>query len=197
MLTFDPVAHRYEWDGKATQSVTQVIAAALGDPFAGRDVEHARQRGSAVHKACELDAVGCLDESTVAPEIRAYVDAWREFRRSFRPKIIASEMPLYTGLYDYAGTPDFVFCHTHRNDLWGVVDIKSGLLGMRARLQTAGYMHLVGEHFNLRPMACKRFALQLRPSGTFQFVEHDNAAADWRDFLSCLNVSRLKQKEAA
>lgn len=197
MLTFDAVNHAYAWDGKPVSSVTQVIAAALGDPFAGRDVEYARQRGKAIHKACELDSVGCLDEYSVAPEIVPYVDAWRDFRRTFQPKIIASEMPLYSGQQGIAGTPDFVFCHAYKNDYFGVTDVKSGLVGLRARLQTAGYAKLVEEHFNLRPMSCKRFALQLKPSGKFEFIEHHNGAADWRDFLACLNVSRLKLQEAA
>jgi hypothetical protein len=39
------------------------------------------QRGRALHKACELDDHGRLDESTVDPAIAAHLAGWRKFKR--------------------------------------------------------------------------------------------------------------------
>jgi hypothetical protein len=197
MLIFDPVPHVYTWDGVPVPGVTSILQSTLGHGFASVPewrLEYARNRGVAVHKACELDLAGSLDEDSVDPAIAPYLKAWRAFRRLHRPRIIASEMPLYSRINGYAGTADFIF---DNGAGFGVVDIKSGASGTRAQLQTAAYAHLVEAKYSLRPMSCTRYALELRANERFEFVPHIHGAQDWRDFLSCLNVHRLKEKETA
>lgn len=195
MLEFDPVQHVYRVAGGVVPGVTTVIRGALGDPFervAAPILERARQRGNAVHKACELDDAGMLDESSVDPKIAAYVDAWRAFRREFAFRVLFAERPLYSALYGYAGTPDVVGVFEDSSVI--VIDRKTGLPGPAAALQTAAYAALVAE---ATPCAVPaRFALRMLPSGKYRMDEY-SGVADWRDFLSCLNVHRLRERLAA
>lgn len=196
MLTFDPTAHQYGWNGVIVPSVTEIIGAALGDAFQNTPaavLDYARQRGQAVHRACELDSAGSLNEASVAPEIMPYLAAWREFRRLYPFNVVRAEFPMYHGGHGYAGTPDIIF---ETPFCWGVIDIKTGATGIRAHMQTAAYLDLARLQFSaIEGKPARRFALQLRPNGRPSIVEHTANAADWRDFLSCLNVYRLKMRE--
>ena len=197
MLTFDPVEHRYEWNGCVVPSITQVLRSVLGDPFLHvhpAALEYARQRGTAVHKACELDDAGQLDERSVAPEIAGYVRAWREFRRAFPFKVIASERPLYSSANGYAGTPDRIVAAF---GFRAVVEIKTGLPGIFADLQTAAQAILAQENysgsieFGVPPL--RRFVMHIKANGT-PHLDECTSQSDWRDFLSALNVYRLKER---
>src|SRR5271170_6005235 len=110
MLEFDAATHRYTWDDKPVPGVTQVIRSALGDPFVGvpsHVLEHKRQIGVAAHKACELDALGKLDESTVHPAVLPYLEAWRAFVREAGFRIDETERRIHSELFGYAGQLDF------------------------------------------------------------------------------------------
>ena len=200
MLEFDAEGHVYRWNGEQKPGVTQIIRTALGNPFArvaGGVLETARQRGNAVHRACELDDAGNLDESSLDARIVPYVEAWRDFRHAFRFEVLFSEMPLYMPVYDFAGTPDCVV--RFDDERFGVIDRKSGLPGRAAALQTVAYAMLV------RPMlgdgevvGCqiRRFALQMQANGNYRLHEY-TSPRDWPDFLACLTVLRLKERISA
>jgi hypothetical protein len=196
MLEFDPVAHEYRWQRKLVPSVTTIIRGALGNPFervAAPVMERARQRGTAVHKACELDDAGTLDESSVDPQIAAYVDAWRAFRREFGFEVLFAELPLYAHTHGFAGTPDCVI--KLPDGVRAVVDRKTGLPGPAAALQTAAYAHLIDAEFGA-DLPLRRFAMRMLPSGKYRFHEYTELG-DWRDFLACLAVHRLRERLAA
>lgn len=193
MLEFDPVEHAYRWQGRRVPGVTTIIRGALGDPFervAANVLEHARQRGQAVHKACELDDAGDLDESTVDARIVPYVEAWRAFRREFKFEVLCAERPLYSPTYGYAGTPDVV-ARLADGSLC-IIDRKTGLPGPAAAMQTAAYAVLADR----AATNVGRFALRMLPTGKYRFDEYSNPA-DWRDFYACLAVHRLKERIAA
>jgi hypothetical protein len=78
-----------------------------------------------------------------------------------------------------------------------VLDLKTGLPGPAAALQTAGYAELIDAEFGPGPVPLRRFALQALPSGKFRLEEYGSHAADRRDFLACLVVHRLKERIAA
>lgn len=200
-LEFDPVGHAYTLDGQRVPSVTQVIRSALGDPFehVARDIlAFAQQRGRAVHRACELDDDGELDESTVDPRIAAYVEAWREFRRAFRFEVLFAECPLCAALHGFAGTPDCVI--RFDDGALGVLDRKTGLPGVAAALQTAAYAELARievEQWGGPPRAeIRRYALRMLPTGRYQLHPY-TSPRDWPDFLACLTTLRLKERIAA
>lgn len=202
MLTFDPVEHRYAWKGARVPSVTQIIASALGDPFANvpeHVLAHKRAIGQAAHLACHLDDAGELDDESVHEEVRPYLEAWRAFRREFPARVFVSEQPFYTVAHGYAGTPDrAVLIEPPYAAAWiAVVDLKTGLPGAAAALQTAAYQHLVAqccpEIVGAKHM--RRFALQALSNGRYRLLEYA-APSDWRDFLACLAVYRLKERIA-
>lgn len=203
MLTFDPVEHRYAWNGAAVPGVTSVIRSALGDPFASVPpavLEHKRMIGTAAHLACHLDDAGKLDEASVHPEVAPRLEAWRKFRRDVRSCVFMSEEPLYAVAHGYAGMPDRgLLVEPPAAAEWvAVVDLKTGLPGPAAALQTAAYEHLVAQRFPhvVGSKRIRRFALQALSSGKYRMTEYTNPA-DWRDFLACLAVHRLKERIAA
>lgn len=196
MLKFDSVGHRYTWQGAPVPGVTDVIRSALGDPFANVPplvLEFKRTLGVAAHLACHLDDAGELDDASVHPEVRPRLEAWRAFRREFPFTVFASERPLYHTLYGYAGTPDRGIV-VNGGKWHAVVDLKTGFPGPAAALQLAAYERLFDAEYGHPVM--RRFALQALPSGRYRFTEY-TGVSDWRDFLACLAVHRLKERIAA
>jgi hypothetical protein len=199
-VDFEPLEHVYRVAGARKRNVTGIIRDALGNPFervAPGVLEAARQRGTAVHRACELDDAGNLVEDSLDPRIVPYVQGWREFRRHFRFEVLFAELPLFLPLYDLAGTPDCVV--QFDDERFGVIDRKTGLPGPAAALQTAAYAELarpllVPIHEIRVPI--RRFALQMLPTGRPRLHEYDSPR-DWPDFLACLTVLRLKERLAA
>lgn len=198
MLTFDPAEHRYTWNGGRVPSVTQIIASALGNPFAAVPpavLERKRQIGQAAHRACELDDAGQLDEATVHPDVAPYLSAWRKFRKAWPFRVLASERVMYDDVCGYAGQTDVI---AERDDgVLIVIDIKTGLPKAQAALQTAAYANLVlrertkGEDQTLP----QRYALHATKDGTYHLVPYVRPG-DWRDFLACLAVHRIKERIA-
>jgi hypothetical protein len=196
MLAFDAPSHVYAWKGAIVPGVTTIIRNALGNPFervAADVLELARQRGSAVHKACELDDAGLLDEATVDSRIVPYVDAWRVFRHQFKFQVLFAETPLYSMVHGFAGTPDCAIALL--DGVMAVLDRKTGLPGPAAAMQTAAYAHLVDCEFGDDGTGLRRFALRMLPTGQYRIHEYTNPG-DWRDFLAALTVYRLKERIA-
>lgn len=86
-LVFDPVAHRYTLDGEVLPSVTQILQASGAIDFSHVPqpiLLTARDRGSAVHRACHFYNEDDLDVDAFAaeyPEYWPYLSAWIDFRR--------------------------------------------------------------------------------------------------------------------
>lgn len=196
MLAFEPDAHRYTWNGRPVPGVTEAIRSALGDPFANiaPDVlERKRRLGVAAHVAWQLDDEGTLYEGSVHSAVMPLLEAWRAFRRELRSEIVLIEKRLYHDSLGYAGTLDRLL---RINGDRAIVDGKTGLPGPLAALQTAAYAELVDSEFGSdggEPI--RRFSLQTLPSGRYKFEEH-RSPADFRDFLACLAVHRLKERMA-
>ena len=185
MLEFDEPTHVYRWNGAIVPSVTQIIRAALGNPFefvSEAVLDHKRKIGVAAHKAVELDSQGVLDDETVHPLVMPYLVAWRQFREQWPCEILDSEAKMYSGTYGFAGTPD-LFAKLHDGS-YCVIDLKTGLPGPQAAIQTAAYANFVE--------ATRRFALQARNDGKYRLTEYTNPS-DWPDFLACLRIFRLKE----
>lgn len=194
MLVFDPIAHTYTADGARLPSVTQVIASALGNAFANvpdHVLEHKRRIGEATHLACHLDDLGDLDEASVHPEVLPRLEAWRAFRDETGFEVLLSEQPLSHPL-GYAGMPDRygLLAGARAN-----VDLKTGLPGLRAGLQTAAYAALIDHELGADDVPMRRFALHALPNGRYRMTEYTRPG-DWRDFLACLAVHNLKEKLA-
>ncbi len=181
-FTFDEVTHTYCLGGKKLPSVTQILdTVGLISSFAKS--ETAALRGSLVHKACHYLAEGKLDWASVDARILGYVLAYQKFldETRFEPEIL--ECSQYHRDYLYAGTPDAVGKHIKMGRY--LYDIKTGSPAKYHGLQTAAYAGFF-------PGLIKRATLFLYDDETYNLRFH-NDRTDWPDFISCLNVFRLKE----
>ena len=81
MIEFRESDHSYWFDGIRVPGVSEIIeGAGLTDPNAQKYYTkfHA-DRGTAVHKACELYDKGILDEDSLDPEVVGYLEAYKKF----------------------------------------------------------------------------------------------------------------------
>ena len=100
---------------------------------------HHAHRGSMVHRACSLDDQGVLDEKTVAPELRGYLDAWRLFKQEKAVQVLDLEFICFDTTLGYAGTADRLIAWSRSNRPC-VVDIKSGGKAETHWLQLGAYV---------------------------------------------------------
>lgn len=183
MLTFDETTHTYRLDGRKIPSVTTIIKAAglIDDIWFN---EAATWRGSVVHKCCELDCKGKLDESTVDPGAAGYLEGWRKWKREtgFRP-VVVEQMDYHSDLF-YAGTPDRVGFVCQGEPC--VVDIKTGPAQKWHAIQLAAYRMFLGQAGN----SYRRFGISVHVNGTYTQTEYTVQAlpVDWAAFLSCQNI---------
>jgi len=183
-LNFDPSTHTYTLDGKVLPSVTQILQGVGLINFNGIDpgiLKKAADFGTAVHQATALDDLGDLDEESLDPALKPYLEAWRGFRGPM--KFDAIEQPLCHPDYGFAGTPDRVKWNT-------IYDIKTGTTVYPSTgIQLAGYSILAGI-----PTA-RRLAVQLKADGTYQVHEFKDRK-DREIFLACLSVYKWREKNA-
>jgi hypothetical protein len=182
-LTFDPQTHRYTLNGQPVPSVTGMIKLVM--PREYRD-EFARDRGTAVHMATDLEDRGQLDESSLDERIIPYVNAWRKFKAEAKAKVIHTEMAVGHPLYRYAGTLDNIV------EIGGdmvLVDKKTGDIVPEVQIQLALYELA---YYATVPKARKiqrRLAIQLKEDGSYRChwfdSKHDKQLA-----LSWLTVAQ-------
>lgn len=189
MLTFDPAAHEYFWNGQLVPGVTHVLAASGLIDFTGVPIDAlvaARERGTAVHRMCELDDLGDLDEDSADDALLGYLVAWRKFRAetNFVPDMV--EWRVFHPTYRYAGTLD------RRGMLFkcdAVADIKTGAPQRATSVQTAAYaMALDPKH----GQKLKRYAVHLQEDGNFKLIEYKDPR-DFIVFIAALTLVNWRQ----
>lgn len=187
-IDFQEEGHVYTVDGKVVPSVTQVLEPLYDwSGIPRRVLEVAAERGKAVHKACELHALGTLDESSLDEEVAAYLNGYKKFLADtgFKPERV--EEVIYSAEGGYAGTSDLTGRLRRKNLL---VDIKSGVMSPVTGAQTSAYAKAItdahGDKF------AGRYGLYLRPND-YRFVLYDDPT-DWLVFRSCLNLWRWRQR---
>lgn len=189
-LVFYEDGHRYNLDGRALPSVTDVIRDnRLGGDFSrvAPDVlERARQLGSAVHVALHYHDEGTLDEATVDPAVAPYLAAWRRFLAERQVAVVEMERRFADATYRFAGTLDRIVVVDGRRVL---IDVKSGAVD-GADLQTAAYAHLACE-----PATTRRWAVQLHPERLVPYTVHPyQNPGDWRIFLAALQLTHERAR---
>lgn len=192
MIEYDDATHTYRAGGVVVPSVTQVLGAFFPLPSAiPADVlERKRQIGTDAHLATELWDQDDLDEDSITPEIRPYLDAWISFRE--REKFVPTEIEklVYHPALGYAGRLD-------RNGLLAgeefKLDIKtSSAISPVTGPQTAAYQEAERSGLDVSvPM--RRGAVQLLPDGTYRFKEFTERT-DFAVFTSCLSLLNFKRK---
>lgn len=187
---FAPVAHEYFLGDKRLISVTQAMNAAGLTDFSKikPDVlEHAIQRGVAVHAACHYIDECDLNWATVSPEIEPYVRAWDRFKADTKLVLVEIEKPRYHATLGFAGTPDRVVnLYPHK----GIIDLKTYDPGDAVGVQLAGYSFL---EFGPQPVynAPKRWGLWLKDDGKYKMTEFTDRG-DEAVFMACLTICKFK-----
>lgn len=183
-LTFDEATHTYRISGKKVPSVSRIMDALQsweGIPKAV--LEAAAEFGRHVHEACHFDNMGTLDYDALDPQLRPYVDAWRNFLRDFKAIVVASEVMVAcdTVYHRYAGRLDAIV--RIGRDLW-LIDIKStSTIPRTVGPQTAAYKHAHGDR------KLKRRVVLLKDGGKYE-SKILNDPADFRNFEGALIVYR-------
>jgi hypothetical protein len=184
-ITIDPVKHRYSRDKREFVAVTSVCREVNGN--VDHYSEEARQRGTFVHRICHFYDEHDLNESTVDPNLRGYLDAYIKYQTDGGIKdwdLI--EQPMCEPFRGYAGTPDRV-----KFDPAVVLDIKTGAYEPWHALQGAAYASMLENSIKYR-----RIGLYLSADGTYSIREfpQKDYPGDIAVFLSCLNVLSWKRK---
>lgn len=151
--------------------------------------EHGRDRGSAVHLACQYLDEGDLDVSSLDPELEGYVrsyDAWKRDSHSEGAQRI--ECPLQDPCGLYRGTPDRILIVRPRK----LIDLKTGAPQAWVALQLAAYVNMLPD-----PYSYERQALYLSPDGTYSVKQFPKAeyATDLAVFMSALNIVNWKRRK--
>jgi len=198
MLTFDEARHEYRWDGKVVPSVTQCLEhlhSFAGVPF---DVlEAAKERGTYVHKMCELFDLGDLDEEANAlvdgGAYVGYLAAWKKFVADYEPNWAGIERKGFHRLLAYAGTEDRDGTLAKKlPGRWGI-DIKTSQQAHRVwGLQTAAYRAIRAQD---DPQAAldRRATVQLAADGSYRFLPWTDPA-DWPTFQALLSLIQWSRK---
>jgi len=190
-LQLDTAAHRYRLDGAEVPGVTRVLGS-LYDVSTIRNggLQHKREIGEALHLAIDLDLKGDLELDSLDLEVVGYFDGWLRFRRETGFECLFSEKQVASKKYRYAGTLDLA---GRIDGVEAVIDGKTtAALHPAVALQTAAYHNAACEMGLVRTTA-RRYALRLRPDGTYVLDQHKDRA-DFFVFLSCLSLHNWRAR---
>jgi hypothetical protein len=181
MLAFDKEKHEYRYKGVRYPSVTQILHA---EGFIDTKwfTEYACNRGSYVHQIIHWYLTGELDEDTIDPTLRPYLEAWIRFTKDIGFVSEAVEKPFVSDVYRFAGTPDHIGRLNGHN---AVLDVKTGAVQPWTALQLAGYEILI------KTPSIERFSLQLTEEGKYK-LQHHKDRQDRQIFLSALACYQWK-----
>jgi hypothetical protein len=180
VLTFDEASHTYRFGGQVVPGVTSILAPLTNfDRVPPAVLEAASQFGKAVHRACELDDLGELDEAALDPALLPYLTGWRKFSADYAVEWDWVEAPKFNATMRYAGTPDRF---GKVRGMHTVVDIKSTAeLYPSVGPQLAAYAHALQEPY------ADRLAVQLKADGTYVAKPYTDRT-DWPVFCSLLTL---------
>ena len=185
---FTEEPHEYKLDSVVIPSVTQIL---LDLGIIRLVADEYLQRGTAVHKACELYDKSIPDESTITKEIQPYLLAWKQFLSDTQFIIDEIETPDYSNKYKYGFKIDRIGMLENKIT---ILDIKTANVPnhLANKLQLVGYQLGYNERHKLEEYkATRRIAVHLKSSGTYKIEEYKDKK-DINSWLSCLNVYNLK-----
>lgn len=183
-LVLNPASHTYTRGGIVVPGISEILKS-VGMVDDRWFTEYSRDRGTGAHLACQFYDEGDLDESSVDPAIRPYLEAWKKFRTEsgFIPELI--EKKLYHSGYCYAGTEDRYGLFNASRD---VVEIKTGMISAVTGLQLAAQELLLRDNgFEVH----RRFAVQIKADGKYKLTEYTDPW-DKNVFISCVSAHNFK-----
>ncbi len=184
MLTFDEKNHFYFWNGARVPSTTQVCA--ILAPRIWPIDNYYLQKGKIIHTITQFEDEGVLDDSSVDPILKGYLNGYRRFKvdTGFIPT--HTEYQFYSKKYKYCGRVDK---YGPLGGYMSVVDVKSGAPHEADQYQAPAY--LFGLKDNGFP-CWRAWDLYLRNNGTYRLEEVKSPTTLFMKFLEGLK----KWKEA-
>lgn len=189
-LIFYDTGHEYRVDGEIVPSVSQILRFLSREEYDDINqyrLDNAAERGTAVHKACEVlykyKTVEC--DSEIEPYIQAFV----QFLKDHVCEFTDIENPIADTVLGVAGTPDFC----------GLVDGEESIVDLKA--QSAIKKTLVKAQLNAyknlriangKPEPKKLYCLQLMNTGKYRLYP---VAIDDTEFLSCLALHKATERK--
>jgi hypothetical protein len=134
--------------GLVKGDVSGGLAARIGEAEAEAFMENARNRGTRVHKACELYATGqSPKDAAINAELETqdldYFKGFINWWEQYNPSLLYSELFVVSHKYKYAGTLDLAVMLD--NTVW-IIDIKTGMdrpeHGLQLKFYQQGYLEL-------------------------------------------------------
>lgn len=183
-IQFCEATHTYTVNGRVLPGITQVLKS-VGIIDDSRYAPGSAERGTAIHMACQLDDEGDLDEATLDPAIRPYLEAWRQYRKDDPFIIEAVEKRIADLPLGFAGTIDRIVLRGEPPGLRGILDIKSGAPERWHGLQLAAYQMLAGT-------AGKRTAVHVKADGSYTVRYYGLLGEDRNVFLAALAIFHWK-----
>lgn len=183
VLTFDEASHTYQFGGQLVPGVTSILKPLTNyDSVPAAVLDAASLFGKAVHRACELDDLGELDEAALDAALVPYLHAWRKFSADYDVEWEVIETPMYHQALRYAGTADRI---GKVRRFSAVVDIKTTYELMPSNgPQLAAYARL---HDPVLGNLLDRIGVQLKADGTYVAKTYKDPT-DWPVFASLLTL---------
>lgn len=192
---FDAGKHRYYYEDVEVPGVSSILKAGnlTNIGFIPKDIlERSSQFGTAVHKACELYDNGELDEATLDPHLKPYLNAWIKFKADTGFIVEHNEAKVFSKKWFYMGTLDRIGPIQARRT---VVDIKTGLVYPSMAIQLSGYQEAYNEGLALKDRAIDRLVVQLKEDGTYSLPAKDFfKPSDFNVFKACLTIKNWRKK---
>jgi len=176
----DKATHKYHIAGRPVPSVTQIIRAILGDAIWSAS-DWYLDRGKAVHAAAAFIARGKQFEHD--PQITGQVAACRLFFKENDIEVLEVEQPIYSMMYQFAGTMD-LHCRLKGRDT--IIDWKSALSEV-AEIQVGGYAIE-------RPDAKWGLIVALQENGRYKAGKMFKLAQRKNEFLALRSVYGMRQR---
>jgi len=180
-LTFDESTHTYSRFGQRVPSVTEIINELC--PMLFKPDDWYLQRGTAVHACAAMIAKGVDFEHD--ERISGQVEAIRKFFREVKPKVIESEMMIFSNTYRFAGTYDLMAKIGGKTYL---LDYKASISIERTSLQLAGYSLCA------TPTVTNGIGVHIKEDGTYSMTAPINLQPYRREFLALRATYAVRER---
>ena len=190
-LEFDPVEHRYFFNGAEVPSVTAILRDAGLVDFSFCS-EFAKWRGSAVHQAIHLELTVGLDWASVPESFHPFISAAKQALADLGAVTEATERRVYSPAFRYAGTIDWVgpIPPAKRKV---ILDWKSGPPEKVYGLQLAGYAEAYAEECRTDLIPPLRYCCHLKQDGDYTLKPYADRE-DFHNFRAAIRTARLRKE---